>query len=66
MTGITFYLHILFALFLFWAVASAFYLGVFRARRCTGAGARQIRLVLSSLCSFCICFLMYSWSYLSW
>ena len=31
MTGITFYLQILFALLLFQAVAAALYLGVFRA-----------------------------------
>ena len=67
MTGITFYLQILFALLLFWATATAIYMGVFHAHspRC-GAGRRHLCLAASSLLSLVICFLMYSWSYLSW
>ena len=67
MTGITFYLNILFALLLFWATATAIYMGVFHAHRpdC-GQGRKHICLVFSSLLSFVICFFMYTWSYLSW
>ncbi|WP_077073565.1 hypothetical protein [Mailhella massiliensis] len=67
MTGITFYLQILFALLLFQAVAAALYLGVFRAgRKGYGTGGRYLRLAASSLLSFVVCFFLYSWSYLSW
>ena len=67
MTGITFYLQILFALLLFWAAATAIYMGVFHAHRpqC-GTGCRHLCLAASSLLSLVVCFLMYSWSYLSW
>ena len=67
MTGITFYLNILFALLLFWATATAIYMGVFHAHRSgCGLGRKHICLVFSSLLSLVICFLMYSWSFLSW
>ncbi len=67
MTGITFYLQLLFALLLFWATATAIYMGVFRAHSPScGAGCRHLCLAASSLLSLVICFFMYSWSYLSW
>ncbi len=67
MTGITFYLHMLFALLLFWATATAIYMGVFHAHRPERSqGRRHLCLVFSSLLSFVVCFFMYSWSYLSW
>lgn len=67
MTGITFYLQILFALLLFWATATAIYMGVFHAHSPRyGLGRKQLCLAASSLLSLVICFFMYSWSYLSW
>lgn len=67
MTGITFYLQVLFALLLFWATATAIYMGVFHAHgaQCS-LGRKHLCLAASSLLSFVLCFLMYSWSYLSW
>lgn len=67
MTGTTFYLQILFALLLFWATATAIYMGVFHAHRADcGTGRRHLSLAASSLLSLVICFFMYSWSFLSW
>ena len=67
MTGITFYLQILFALLLFWATSTAIYMGVFHAHRAqVGLGRKHLCLAASSLLSLIVCFLMYSWSYLSW
>ena len=67
MTGIYFYLQILFAILLFWAWATAIYMGIFHAHRPTaGAGRKHLSALASALCSGYICFFMYSWSYLSW
>lgn len=66
MTGITFYFQILFALLLFWATATAIYMGIFHAHASRSLGRRHACLAVSSLLSFAVCFLMYSWSYLSW
>lgn len=67
MPGIYFYLQILFAILLFWATATALYMGVFHAHHAeVAAGRKHICLAVSALLSLIICFFMYSWSYLSW
>ncbi|MBO4316839.1 MAG: hypothetical protein J5855_00980 [Mailhella sp.] len=67
MTGIYFYLQILFAIVLLWAWAAAIYMGIFHAHRPqVSTGRKHLSAVVSTLCSGIICFFMYSWSYLSW
>ncbi len=67
MTGIYFYLQILFAMLLFWAWSAAIYMGIFHAHRPgTGSGRRGLSALASASASAVICFFMYSWSYLSW
>ena len=66
MTGITFYLQILFALLLFWATATAHLHGHIPRPRLPQPRTQArvpCRLFAAVLA---VCFLMYSWSYLSW
>lgn len=65
--GIYFYLQILFCLLMLWAFGAAFYMGVFHAHRGEASVRRKLFGGAVSAClSVGICFLMYTWTYLSW
>ena len=67
MLGIYFILQIAFAVFLLWAMSAALYMGLFHAHRETVQTSRKhLSAVVSVTLATIICYLMYSWSYLSW
>lgn len=67
MTGIYFYLQLLFGIFLLWATSTAVYMGVFHAHGATvSLGRKTVSGALSLAFAATCWFFLYSWTYLSW
>ena len=67
MLGLYFVGQIFLAIVLVWAVAAAVYMGIFHAHRNSVAlGFKTLAGFVSISISLVLCYLAYSWTYLSW
>lgn len=65
--GISFFGQIFLAIILVWAVATAVYMGIFHAHReGVALGFKTLAGFVAVTVSLVLCYLAYSWTYLSW